>query len=64
MKQRVEKSQLRAWQAHSPGGRISVPPALARVGQQGQSLHATRMQSVSAQATWLVAGESQRRWGC
>lgn len=64
MKQRVEKSQLRAWQAHSPGGHVSMPPALAHVGQRGWSLHATRMENVSAQATWLVAGKSQWRWGC
>ena len=64
MKQSVEELQLRAWQAHSPGGHISVPPALAHVGQQGQSLRATRMDGVSAQATWLVGGKGQRRWGC
>lgn len=64
MKSRVEELQLRAWQAHSPGGHVSMPLALAHVGQQGQSLLATRMDSVSAQAMWLVGGKGQQKWGC
>lgn len=59
MKQSVEELQLRAWQAHSPGSHISMPPALAHVGQHGKSLHAIRMGLVSAQATWLIGGKGQ-----